>query len=46
MTSCNIAEEILQATRAAGKTYEFNESHDRTQPWKTWFQESDEGAIR
>ena len=39
------AQKILQATQASGKTYAFNESHDPAQPWQTWFQESDEGAI-
>ena len=45
MTTPGNAHDILQATRAAGKTYSFNESHDPTQPWQTWFQESDEGTI-
>ncbi len=45
MTTPGIADKILRATRAAGKAYTFNESHDRMQAWQTWFQESDEGTI-
>ncbi len=45
MNSDKIAEQIELLSRKAGKTYEFDETHDSTQPADMWFQRSDEGLI-
>jgi radical SAM enzyme (TIGR01210 family) len=36
---------VSLATESAGKTYAFNEAHDRTRPADFWFQRSDEGLV-
>jgi radical SAM enzyme (TIGR01210 family) len=41
----DIARQIEEGTKEAGKTYAFSEAHDVTQPAQVWFQESDEGLI-
>ena len=39
------AKQISEATQKMGKTYSFQEDHDKNLPAQTWFQESDEGLI-
>jgi len=40
-----ITKAILDRSEKAGKTYGFDDKHDRTVPAQMWFQESDEGLI-
>ena len=40
-----ITKQILFGSQKAGKTYTFDEEHDKTEPAQMWFQESDEGLI-
>ncbi|CAB1083052.1 hypothetical protein JY97_14485 [Alkalispirochaeta odontotermitis] len=40
-----ISKQILFGSQKAGKTYTFDEEHDKTLPADMWFQESDEGLI-
>ncbi len=40
-----VVTQILKGSRKAGKTYRFNESHDKSLPAQMWFQHSDEGEI-
>ena len=39
------AGQIVENSRKAGKTYEFDEAHNENTPADIWFQESDEGQI-
>jgi radical SAM enzyme (TIGR01210 family) len=39
------AGQIVENSRKVGKTYEFDEAHDKNVPADLWFQESDEGQI-
>jgi radical SAM enzyme (TIGR01210 family) len=45
MNSAIFTQQVLNASRAAGKTYSFNDSHDENTPMEKWFQESNEGTI-
>jgi radical SAM enzyme (TIGR01210 family) len=39
-------EEIIEkATRSCDKSYNFNETHDKSRPLQMWFQDSDEGKV-
>ena len=40
-----INKQIIFGSQKAGKTYTFDEKHDKTLPAEMWFQESDEGLI-
>ena len=40
-----VLRQILDGWRKAGKTYEFDRSHDRTLPADLWFQQSYEGLV-
>ena len=41
----DVMAQIDAGSRAAGKTYKFDETHDPTRPAEMWFQESEEGEI-
>ena len=43
--SGEVIQQIERGSQAAGKTYQFDEAHDRTRPAEMWFQESEEGEI-
>ena len=45
MSGTVCARQIVENSRKAGKTYEFDEAHDETLPAEIWFQQSDEGLI-
>ena len=45
MAKDTVVEQILEGSRKAGKTYRFDEAHDKTLPAQMWFQHSDEGQI-
>ena len=45
MSDDRVIQQILIGSEAAGKTYQFDEAHNRTQPAQMWFQESHEGEI-
>ncbi|NNG01958.1 MAG: hypothetical protein HKM93_21405 [Desulfobacteraceae bacterium] len=45
METDNVAKQIDFGSRKAGKTYGFDEDHDKSRPAQWWFQESDEGLI-
>ena len=40
-----VANQIVEGSRKAGKTYGFHEVHDKSLPAQMWFQQSDEGQI-
>lgn len=40
-----LVKQIVENSRKAGKTYEFDEAHKESLPAEIWFQESDEGQI-
>jgi len=40
-----VNKQIIFGSQKAGKTYTFDEEHDKTLPAEMWFQESDEGLI-
>jgi radical SAM enzyme (TIGR01210 family) len=40
-----IRRHLVEATQASGKTYAFDEQHDRSVPIAHWFQHSDDGPV-
>jgi radical SAM enzyme (TIGR01210 family) len=45
MSDDRAVQQILIGSEKAGKTYEFDERHDRSRPAQMWFQESIEGLV-
>jgi radical SAM enzyme (TIGR01210 family) len=45
MTQKNIVQQIKKGSQEGGKTYDFDEEHDSTQPAQMWFQESSDGLT-
>jgi radical SAM enzyme (TIGR01210 family) len=45
MAGDTVASKIVAASRKAGKTYGFDEAHDKCLPAQMWFQQSHEGQI-
>ena len=43
MADDTVANQIVEGSRRAGKTYRFDEVHDKSLPAQMWFQQSDEG---
>lgn len=43
--SASIVRQISLGCSEGGKTFEFDEQHDRTKPIRTWFQESTDGLV-
>ena len=41
----SIVEQIEKGSAAGGKSYKFNEKHNKNLPLATWFQNSDEGLV-
>ena len=41
----DISNQISKASEKSGKTYSFDEEHDRKKPAQMWFQESQEGLV-
>ena len=45
MSKVDISNQISKASENSGKTYSFDEEHDREKPAQMWFQESQEGLV-
>jgi radical SAM enzyme (TIGR01210 family) len=45
MPKDRVVDQILKGTRKAGKSYRFDDTHDKNVPSQMWFQHSDEGEI-
>lgn len=45
MSQVDISNQISKASKNSGKTYNFDEEHDRDTPAQMWFQESQEGLV-
>ncbi len=45
MSSATVKKQIQYANQKAGKSYQFNETHDPTLPAEYWFQSSTEGLV-
>ena len=41
MSNDRVIQKILIGSETSGKTYQFNEAHNRMRPAQMWFQESD-----